>query len=96
MPDKPADTGRPSRDEGFLSGLGVKRPLVPVVLALMLGLAAAAWGFTVPRTWLIAGLAGLLAVLVLLYGRGSVRGSDRNRAAPDESTESNRKTDSQS
>ena len=70
MPDKPVHPGRAVRDQTFLSGTGVKRPLAPLVLALMAGLAAAAWGFEVPESWLLAGLAGLLAVLVLLYVRG--------------------------
>jgi hypothetical protein len=46
---------------------GVKRPLVPVVLALMLGLAAAAWGVQIPRAWLVAMLAVLLVGLLLLF-----------------------------
>jgi hypothetical protein len=67
----------------------VKRPLVPVVLALMVGLAAAAWGFKLPGTWLVLGLAGLLVVLVLFHGFGSIRGAkDQGRHGPDEPTES--------
>jgi hypothetical protein len=95
MSDKPADSGRLS-DESSLTGTGVKRPLVPLVLALMLGLTAAAWGFKIPGTWLAIGLAGLLAVLGLLYGRGMIRGSKgRVRNGPDDPTESARKTDSE-
>ncbi len=37
------------------------RPLLPVVLALMAGLASAAWGLNPPEKWLIAGL-GLVGV----------------------------------
>ncbi len=46
---------------------GIKRPLVPVVLALMVGLAAAAWGLHIPRIWLLAGLTGLLVILLVLW-----------------------------
>ena len=45
----------------------MKRPLVPVVLAVMLGLAAAAWGVRLPGGWLLAGLAALLVIMVLLF-----------------------------
>jgi len=44
----------------------VRRPLVPLVLALTAGLIGAAWGLEIPRPWLGAALVGLLAVLVLL------------------------------
>ena len=95
MPDKPADTGRAVRDETSLSGIGVKRPLVLIVLALMAGLVAAAWGFQVPETWLVAGLVGLLAALVLLYVCGAApKAQDRQghenqpEAGPDTSSES--------
>jgi len=93
MPDKPAEPGRPCRDETTLTGIGVKRPLVPVVMGLMLGLLAAAWGFKIPGRWLGAGLAGLLAVLVLLYGWGSVRGSKDQGS---DSTDGGEKMDSES
>ncbi len=46
----------------------VKRPLVLVVLALMVGLAAAAWGLKAPGTWLVAALAGLWVALLFLWG----------------------------
>ncbi len=36
--------------------LPVARPLVPIILALMAGLAGGAWGFNLPGTWLAAGL----------------------------------------
>ena len=90
MPDKPAESGGPARNEPPLSEIGVKRPLVPVVLALMVGLVAAAWGFKVPGRWLLVGLAGLLAVLALLRGRGSGQSSkDQGRDASDEPTDPN-------
>ena len=53
----------------------VKRPLVTVVIALMLGLAGAAWGFQVSGVWMIALLIGLIAILILLYCSGSFRSS---------------------
>ena len=67
MSDKPSAEERSSQDETANTRTGVKRPLVPVVLALMLGLGAAAWGFHVPRAWLLAGLAGLLVFLLLFW-----------------------------
>ena len=79
MPEKQGEPGRPLRDGTPVLGTGVKRPLVVVVLALMLGLAAAAWGLKVTGTWLLIGLAGLLAVLFLVYGLGSVGGSQNQR-----------------
>lgn len=89
MPDRAAESGRPLRDATKLSGVGVKRPLVPVVLALMVGLGAGAWGLRIPGVWLAAGLAGLLALLVLLRGCGPVPGSKvRGRKASDEPAES--------
>lgn len=48
---------------------GVKRPLVPLVMALMLGLAAAAWGVRIPGVWLVAALAGLLVIMLWGYVR---------------------------
>jgi hypothetical protein len=74
MPEKQGEPGRPIRDGTPVTGT-VKRPLVVVVLALMLGLAAAAWGLKVTGTWLLIGLAGLLAVLFLVYGLSSIGGS---------------------
>lgn len=44
-----------------------KRPLIPVVLALMAGLAAGAWGLEIPGKWLVAGLALLWGLLGLCY-----------------------------
>jgi competence protein ComEC len=48
----------------------VARPLLPVVLALMAGIAAPAWGLSLPEQWLVPGLAGLWAVLAWLWWRG--------------------------
>jgi hypothetical protein len=67
MSDKPPAEESSPPDEGANPGTGVKRPLVPVVLALMVGLVAAAWGFHLPRTWLLAGLIGLLGILLLVW-----------------------------
>jgi hypothetical protein len=41
-----------------------------VVLALMAGLAAPAWGLTLPEGWLAGGLVVLWAVLALLWWAG--------------------------
>ena len=80
MPDKSAKREATTRDETRAAkSSGVKRPLVPVVLALMLGLAAAAWGVHIPGAWLVAILAGLLAVMLLLFFRAPV-GTDKNSA----------------
>jgi hypothetical protein len=67
MSDKPSAEERSSQDETANPRTGIKRPLVPVVLALMLGLAAADWGLHIPRFWLLAGLIGLLGILLLLW-----------------------------
>ena len=71
MPDRSVPRGAAPRDEktGNNGNSGVKRPLVPVVLALMLGLAAAAWGVKLPQAWLVAGLLGLLVAMAWLYVR---------------------------
>uniref|UniRef100_A0A7C3Z164 Uncharacterized protein n=1 Tax=Desulfobacca acetoxidans TaxID=60893 RepID=A0A7C3Z164_9BACT len=66
MPDMPA--GRQPPETGkVIVRKGLKRPLVLVVLAFMLGLATAAWGLRIPRLWLMGGLAGSLVFLILLY-----------------------------
>jgi hypothetical protein len=67
MSDQPSADKRSSRDETARTGTGVKRPLVPVVLALMFGLVAAAWGWHLPRTWLLIILGGLLGILFILW-----------------------------
>ncbi len=45
----------------------VARPLVPVTLALMAGIAAPAWGLHLPEPWLLAGGAVLWVALALLW-----------------------------
>jgi hypothetical protein len=75
MPDKENEGGSPPRNATDVPSSGVKRPLVPIVLALMLGLLGAAWGLKVSGVWLVAGLAGLFAVMVLLYVFNFFRGS---------------------
>ena len=88
MLDKPAKPSRPSRDETTLMETGFKRPLIPIVLSLMLGLGAAAWGFEITGIWLIAGLAGLLAVMFLVYYLGFLRASqDTSHNGNDGSTD---------
>ena len=67
MSEKPSAEHHSSQNEPGSTRTGVKRPLVPVVLALMVGLAAAAWGLHIPRIWLLIGLAGLLGVLWVLW-----------------------------
>jgi hypothetical protein len=67
MPDKSSVEEHSSQVETAGTRTGVKRPLVPVVLALIVGLAAAAWGLHIPRIWLLAGLTGLLGILVVLW-----------------------------
>jgi hypothetical protein len=79
MLEKQEKPSRPLRNDSPVRGTGVKRPLVVVVLAMMVGLAAAAWGLKVTGTWLVIGLAGLLAVLLLVYGLGSSGGLPNQR-----------------
>jgi len=67
MSEKPSAENHSSQHEPGSTRTGVKRPLVPVVLALMVGLATAAWGLHIPRIWLLIGLAGLLAILLVLW-----------------------------
>ena len=45
----------------------VARPLVPVTLALMAGVAAPAWGLHLPSIWLLGGALALWGALVLLW-----------------------------
>lgn len=80
MPEQEAERGHGAQAEKTTPEIGVKRPLVPVVLALMLGLAGAAWGLQVPGIWLAVGLVGLLVVLLLLYLCNPFRGSQDKRA----------------
>ncbi len=83
----PDDDGEKSGlgPEAATAGKGLKRPLVPLVLALMLGLAAADWGLDIPRGWLVAGLAALLLFLVLSQFSQLFRESRPNK--PDKSDE---------
>lgn len=67
MTEKPFNRETSSGVEKPVNRSGTKRPLVPLVLALMLGLAGADWGLRIPRSWLIGALAGLLVILVGLY-----------------------------
>ena len=59
--------GVPKGKTGDHSRLAMKRPLIPLVLALMVGLAAAAWGVNLPRPWLLIILAALLVIMLLLF-----------------------------
>jgi len=45
----------------------VARPLVPVALALMAGIASPAWGLRLADQWLAAGLVGLWVAMVLIW-----------------------------
>jgi len=64
-----ADSREPHRP-GFILGLRpLGRPLVPVTLALMAGIAAPAWGLHLPEPWLLAGGVVLWAALALLWWR---------------------------
>jgi hypothetical protein len=67
MSEKPSAQEHASQDAPVRTRTGVKRPLVPVVLALMVGLGAAAWGLHLPRIWVLAGLGGLLGILLVLW-----------------------------
>ena len=59
--------GAPRGETGDHRRLAMKRPLIPLVLALMVGLAAAAWGVNIPRTWLLVIMAALLVIMLLLF-----------------------------
>jgi competence protein ComEC len=48
----------------------VARPLVPITLALMVGLGSAAWGLHLPGFWLLWGLLGLGLTLALIWRSG--------------------------
>ena len=50
-----ADPREPHRPGVILGLRPVARPLVPVTLALMAGIAAPAWGLRLPEPWLLAG-----------------------------------------
>ena len=92
MPDKSEEPGRALSEKTPITRIDVKRPLVPVVLSLMLGFVAAAWGIKITGIWLVVGLAGLLAVLYLIYCFGSVRGS-KDKHHDDYATQSDRRSE---
>jgi competence protein ComEC len=52
-----------------LAARPVTRPLVPVTLALMAGMAAPAWGLRLPEPWLLAGGVALWVILALQWWR---------------------------
>ncbi|MCJ7819073.1 MAG: ComEC family competence protein, partial [Syntrophales bacterium] len=59
---------REPQNSGVILGLRpLARPLVPVTLALMAGIAAPAWGLHLPNPWLLAGALALWAALALLW-----------------------------
>ncbi len=86
MPDNLAGRGSaPQKEIAGHRGSVVKRPVVPVILALMLGLAAAAWGVRIPRFWLVVLLAGLLVAMLVLFLAIPSR-SDKKNLPDDEET----------
>jgi competence protein ComEC len=62
-----ADPLEPYPSGAILGDRPVTRPLVPVTLALMAGIAAPAWGLSLPDTWLLAAGLALWAVMALLW-----------------------------
>jgi ComEC/Rec2-related protein len=58
-----------SQDPSFPEAIPVARPLVPVTLALMAGIAAPAWGLHLPQTYVLVGVLSLWGALVLLWWR---------------------------
>ncbi len=65
-----ADPREPHLTGPGLGARPVVRPLVPVTLALMAGIAAPAWGLHLPEAWLLAGMLALWAALALLWWQG--------------------------
>lgn len=63
------DPREPHRPGVILGLRPLARPLVPVTLALMAGIAAPAWGLRLPEPWLLAGALTLWAALALLWWR---------------------------
>ena len=57
----------PQPPGAILGDRPVTRPLVPVTLALMAGIAAPAWGLRLPEIWLLAGGLALWGVMALLW-----------------------------
>jgi competence protein ComEC len=64
------DPREPHRPGVSLGLRPLARPLVPVTLALMAGIAAPAWGLRLPELWLLAAAAALWAALALLWWQG--------------------------
>ena len=62
-----ADPREPHRPGVILGLRPLARPLVPVTLALMAGIAAPAWGLRLPEPWLLAAAVALWAALALLW-----------------------------
>jgi competence protein ComEC len=58
---------KPQAGSRVLQGGAVARPLVPVALALMAGIASPAWGLRLTDQWLAAGLAGLWGAMALIW-----------------------------
>ena len=68
--EKAKPTPREPHRPGVNLGLRpLARPLLPVTLALMAGIAAPAWGLRLPQPWLLAAGAALWAALALLWWR---------------------------
>ena len=61
------DPRGPQRSEVSPVGRPMARPLMPVTLALMAGIAAPAWGLRLPDLWLLAAAAALWAALAFLW-----------------------------
>ncbi len=61
------DPQGPHLPGSILGARPVARPLVPVTLALMAGIAAPAWGLHLPSIWLLGGALALWGALVLLW-----------------------------
>jgi hypothetical protein len=61
------DPREPHRSGVILGLRPVARPLAPVTLALMVGIAAPAWGLRLPEPWLLAVVVALWAALALLW-----------------------------
>jgi competence protein ComEC len=61
------DPREPHRPGVILGARPLARPLVPVTLALMAGIAAPAWGLHLPEPWLLAVAAALWAALAFLW-----------------------------
>jgi len=61
------DPRTPYSSGPILGDRPVTRPLIPVTLALMVGIAAPAWGLSLPEIWLLAAGLALWGVLALLW-----------------------------